>query len=175
MGPLLRRTTRTALITAVLVAVPAVAAQAAGGLRATAASNGSTSVTSGTWQAVAARSPDAPYPTAPLRLDVGWDNRGPQYFWVVNTGTLPLRSVTYSVVAEDDVRLEACSGRWNTHNDSCAGRVTTMPLTASAVGPLSPGGAVQVRLTAPWRRTTTVAVSVRVSRSDVRAAQVSSG
>jgi hypothetical protein len=164
---LLRRTTRTAVITAVLVGVPAVAAQAAAGLQASVASS-PMPVSTGTWKAVAASSPgDAPGRTGPLWVTGGWgdDRSRYAYFWVVNTGSLPVDSVTYSVDAfGEDITLQACSGTWNTRGGCTGGTITTVPIDRATSGPRAPRQAVHLRLSSRYGTWTAARVSVSVDR-----------
>ena len=141
--------------------------------------------TSATWAALPTQASTAPYVPAALSLTfaVAVTTPPPQYFWVVNTGTVSLSTASYTVTETGAVGLtatvEACvGGSWNETNDTCSGTITTVATssggaTSSSAVPAAPSAQVRLRARVSGPPTVTAAVvttSVAVARSNVRAA-----
>jgi hypothetical protein len=174
-------------MSAALAGVEAVTPQdATASIKALARHSTSVATTSGIWAALPTQASSAPYvPVAlPLTFAVAVTTPRPQYFWVVNTGTVSLSSATYTVTETGALGLtatvEACvGGTWNETTDACTGgTITTVATssggaTSSSVVPASP--AAQVRLRArvsgpPTVAAAVVTTSVAVARANARAA-----
>ncbi|MDQ1685073.1 MAG: hypothetical protein QOC82_1810 [Frankiaceae bacterium] len=143
------------------------------------------STTSGVWAALPTTAASAPYvPTAlALTFAVAVTTPRPQYFWVVNTGTVSLTGASYTVTETGALGLtatvQACvGGSWNETTDACSGTITTVATsgagaTSSTVVPGAPSAQVRLRALLSGAPTVTVAVvttSISVARTDARAA-----
>jgi hypothetical protein len=141
--------------------------------------------TSGIWSALPTQLASAPYVPAALALTfaVAATTPRPQYFWVVNTGTVSLTHASYTVTETGALGLsatvQACvGGTWNETTDACSGVVTTVATsgagaTASTVVPGSPSAQLRLRALLSGAPAVTVAVvttSIAVARADARAA-----
>ena len=174
-------------VSAVLVATGQVAAvtTAAAAEQALARHSAAVTTTSGSWAALPTQAASAPYVPSALALTfaVAVSTPRPQYFWVVNTGTLALTGASYTVTESGSVGItatvEACvGGTWNESTDACSGTITTVATsgagaTSSSVVPASP--AAQVRLRArvsgpPAVIAAVVTTSISVATGNVRAA-----
>jgi len=144
-----------------------------------------TTTTSGVWAALPTQAASAPYLPAALALTfaVSVSTPAPQYFWVVNTGTVSLTSATYTVtetgVAGITATVEACvGGVWNESTNACSGAVTTVATsgagaTSSAVVPAAPSAQIRLRARVsgpPLATAAVVTTSIAVARGDARAA-----
>jgi hypothetical protein len=140
-------------------------------------------VTSGTWKALPTTLGSPPYLTQSLVLTfLLGASPPPQYFWVVNTGSLTLTGATYTVgitgTPGASASISACvGGTWNETSGACSGTITTLVTTAagsaaSAVVPAAAGASIRLRATVTSALTLAdiVTVGVSVSRSQVRAA-----
>lgn len=141
--------------------------------------------TSATWGALPTQAATAPYVPAALALTfaVAAATPRPQYFWVVNTGTVSLTHASYTVTETGapglSATVQACvGGTWNETTDACGGAVTTVATsgtgaTASTVVPASPSAQVRLRAVlsgAPVVTAAVVTTSIAVARTDARAA-----
>jgi hypothetical protein len=141
--------------------------------------------TSAIWAALPTQAGSAPYtPTAlALTFAVAATTPPPQYFWVVNTGTVSLTKANYTVTETGALGLtatvQACvGGSWNESTGTCSGTVTTVATsgggaTSSTVVPASPSAQVRLRaiLSGPPALTAAVVTtSITVARADARAA-----
>ena len=140
-------------------------------------------VTSGTWKALPTTLGSPPYLTQSLVLTfLLGASPPPQYFWVVNTGSLTLSGATYTVgitgTPGASASIAACvGGTWNESTGACSGTITTLVTTAtgsaaSAVVPAAAGSSIRLRasVTSALTIADVVTVGVSVSRSQVRAA-----
>jgi hypothetical protein len=169
-----------------LTAVLALGIPANAGIRAGSVSSTQT-VTSGKWAALPTLLSSPPYATAPALLTYALSPLSPpppQYLWVVNTGTVSLRSASYTVsvtsgVLADTATAQVCAGgTWNESTGACAGG--TVQTVATSTGgatsctqvPTSPGASVRVKvsLATAINLVTVVSMSISVSRPDARAA-----
>ena len=139
----------------------------------------------GQWATIASTSPTAPAAGSPLSLTAvrsGSTANPAAYFWVYNTGTLPLLDTTYALTGSSStattLAVEACSTTWNeaTTGAACSGTITTVvPLGASrsGVAPAAPGARVRLRLPPTAKNEGySVSLTVSVSRAQARAAAV---
>jgi hypothetical protein len=142
--------------------------------------------TSGVWAALPTQAASAPYVPAALTLTfaVAAITPRPQYFWVVNTGTLSITRASYTVTETGALGLsatvEACvGGTWNETTDACSGgTITTVAAsgagaTSSTAVPASPAAQLRLRAVLSGAPAVTVAVvttSIAVARTDARAA-----
>lgn len=137
-----------------------------------------TAVTSGHWGAVATTG-TATNVSGPLELTFPGTTPEPQYFNVVNTGALSLTSQIYKATTTgNSVEIQMCSTTWNEPNGSCSGNLTTVPINGSTIftAPLPATGS-KIRLRAriiglQLLGSSTVTISVSVTRAQVRAASV---
>lgn len=157
-----------------LAAAPAVA-HAAG--LAGAASGGS-QVGTAVWAALPTQAAGPPYPTGPLTLTfTGPGQPAPQYFSVVNVGTIALTGASYTATASGKsiATLSACvGGTWNQTTGSCNGGRVSILTGASTVAPAAPGSALVVQCAVKVKGGTPVTVSVSVSvdnATDIRPPQ----
>jgi hypothetical protein len=146
------------------------------------------SVTSGTWKALPTTLSAPPYLTQSLVLTFPLSvvAPSPQYFWVVNTGTLTLTAATYSVSITGTggavATLAACvGGSWNESLGTCSGSITTLvnSTTGSASSTVVPtAGNSEIRLRATVSSAVSLAdvvtINVSVARSQVRTAKTTS-
>lgn len=140
-------------------------------------------VSSGSWSAVATTSRVPPYGTGPLQLSFPILDTKPQYFSLVNTGTVPLIAETLSATTNSSAIIETCSTTWDEITGSClSGTVTTVISTATGAGstvltnPLpAPGSSIRLRaqLLDLNLLGSTVTINVEVTRAQARAATVS--
>jgi hypothetical protein len=143
----------------------------------------SQTVTSGTWKALPTTLGSPPYLTQSLILTfLLGASPPPQYFWVVNTGSLTLTGATYTLSISGtpgaSASIAACvGGTWNESTGTCSGSITTLVSTAagsagSTVVPVAAGSSVRLRASVTSALTVAdiVTVGVSVSRSQVRAA-----
>lgn len=160
-----------------LLVLPAVATTAAFAMsRAT--SSGTVTASTATWGAVATTASAAPYSSSALVLTYaknGTKAPAAQYFWLVNTGTLALSSVTGTVTSSVAGKAETCSGTWNETTGVCVGTVGTLDTTTAggtvAAVSLAPGARTRVKasLTAALPpATATMTVSLAVPRTAAR-------
>jgi len=155
-------------------------------IQALARHSSSVATTSGKWAALPTQLGSAPYVPAALTLTfaVAVTTPRPQYFWVVNTGTVSLTKATYTVTETGAVgvtaTVEACvGGTWNETTDACTGGVITTVATSSggatssSVVPAAASAQVRLRAKlsgAPAVAAALVTTSVAVARTDARAA-----
>ena len=141
--------------------------------------------TSGVWAALPTQAASAPYvPTAlALTFAVAVSTPRPQYFWVVNTGTLSLTRATYTVTETGalgiSATVEACvGGTWDESTDACSGTITAVATsgggaTSSSVVPAAPSAQIRLRarLTGPPAViAAVVTTSISIARADARSA-----
>ena len=141
--------------------------------------------TSATWAALSTQLSSAPYVPSALALTfaIAVTTPPPQYFWVVNTGTVSLTHAGYTVTETGSpgvtATVQACvGGTWNETTDACSGTVTTVAtsgagLTSSTVVPAAPAARVRLRAVvsgAPTISAAVVTTSIAITRTDVRAA-----
>lgn len=170
---------------AALTGVQAVAPSATASVQALARHTTAVSTTSGIWAALPTQLSSAPYVPAALTLTFATavTTPRPQYFWVVNTGTITLSKASYTVTETGALGLtatvEACvGGSWNESTDACSGTVTTVATsgggaTSSTVVPAAASAQVRLRAKVSGAPTVTAAivtVSVAVARTDARSA-----
>jgi hypothetical protein len=140
--------------------------------------------TSAKWAALPTQAGAGPYVQTALILTFASAivTPPPQYFWVVNTGTISLSSATYTVTETGAVgvtaTVQACvGGSWNETTGACSGTITTVAAsgagaTASAVVPSAPAAQTRLRAILSGAPTITAAVvttSISVARADARA------
>lgn len=142
--------------------------------------------TSGVWAALPTQLGSAPYvPTAlTLTFAVSALTPRPQYFWVVNTGTVSLSRASYTVTETGapglSATVQACvGGTWNESTDACTGgTITTVATsgagaTSSTAVPVLPAAQLRLRAVlsgAPAVSVAVVTTSIAVARTDARAA-----
>lgn len=142
-------------------------------------------VISGSWGAVASTSKGPDYGTGPLQLTFFAFDTRPQYFSVVNTGTIPLTAQTIRATTNSSSAVvEACSTTWNEIDGSCSSggsiiKVITTDLGSTVlVSSLQDHGA-SIRLRAQPVGSnllgSRVTINVEVTRTQARAATVSGG
>lgn len=151
----------------------------------TGAQSPSTSAASGTWAAVATTSSAPPYTNAALELTFGVsviDPPAPQYFNVVNTGTLPLTGATYSAAISGapgaTATIYACvGGTWNEGTGACSGTITSVVTSAEGTASstvvataVNASVRLQANVTTVLSLPTTLTVDVSVDRSQARTA-----
>lgn len=177
-----------------LAALLAVSAVAFAGLQPTAATaaeqalarhSAAVTTTSGIWAALPTQAASAPYVPSALALTfaVAVSTPRPQYFWVVNTGTLTLAAASYTVTETGSLgvtaTVEACvGGSWNETTDACSGSITTVATSAggattSSVVPAAASAQVRLRARVSGPPAVTAAIvttSISIPRTDVRAA-----
>jgi hypothetical protein len=154
-------------------------------IQALARHSASVATTSGTWAALPTQLGSAPYVPSALTLTfaVAVTTPRPQYFWVVNTGTVSLTKATYTVTETGSLgvtaTVEACvGGSWNETTDTCSGTITPVATsgagaTSSTVVPASASAQLRLRArlnAAPAVVAAVVTTSVAVSRTDARTA-----
>lgn len=124
-----------AVATALLLCTSVAAADATSGAQ----SSAETTVTSGSWAAVATTSNTAPYGSGPLALTFDPLGTSRQYFNVVNTGTLPLLGTTLTATTTaSSAAIEACSTTWSESDGNCpSGVITTVTTTGAGPTPFS--------------------------------------
>lgn len=140
---------------------------------------------SATWAALSTQLASAPYVPSALALTfaVAVTTPPPQYFWVVNTGTVSLTRAGYTVTETGSPGLtatvQACvGGTWNETTDACSATITTVAtsgagLTSSTAVPAAPSARVRLRAIVsgpPTISAGVVTTSITVARTDVRAA-----
>jgi hypothetical protein len=143
------------------------------------------STTSAKWAALSTQAASAPYVPAALALTfaVALTTPPPQYFWVVNTGTVSLTRASYTVTETGapglSATVEACvGGTWNESTNACSGTVTTVATsgagaTSSTAVPTASSARIRLRAVlsgAPTISAAVVTTSIAVARTDVRAA-----
>lgn len=139
------------------------------------------SVASGSWAALATTKTTAPYGNGPLKLTFSGLLPPSQYFTVVNTGTQPLVGQIYKAsTSGNSVEIQTCSTAWNESNDSCSVLPTTVPSNgSSAFTAALPATGSKIRLRAriigAQLSSSTVTISVNVTRAQVRAATITGG
>jgi hypothetical protein len=168
-----------ALLTVSLVGATAAAASGA------ATASASQTTGSGSWAALATQQSSAPYLTSALTLTfaAALTTPPPQYFWVVNSGTITLTRAGYTVTETGAVgvtaTVQACTGgTWNESTNTCSGSITTVATsgagaTLSTSAPTAGGSKVRLRALLnlpPTLAAALVTVSVAVARTDARAA-----
>jgi hypothetical protein len=142
--------------------------------------------TSGVWAALPTQAASAPYVPAALALTfaVSALTPRPQYFWVVNTGTVSLTRASYTVTETGapglSATVQACvGGTWNETTDACSGGVITAVAasgagaTSSTAVPASPSAQLRLRAVlsgAPAVSVAVVTTSIAVARTDARSA-----
>jgi hypothetical protein len=141
--------------------------------------------TSASWGALPTQAASAPYVPAALALTfaVAATTPRPQYFWVVNTGTVSLTRASYTVTETGapglTATVQACvGGSWNETTDACSGSITTVATsgagaTSSTAVPASPSAQLRLRAMlsgAPLATAAVVTTSIAVARTDARAA-----
>ncbi len=161
-------------------ATPATAAE-----QALARHSSAVTTSSGIWAALPTQAASAPYVRSALALTfaVAVVTPRPQYFWVVNTGTLSLTGASYTVTETGSpgisATVEACvGGSWNESTDACSGTVTTVATSgggamSSSVVSAAPSAQVRLRARVSGPPTVTAAVvttSISVARGNARAA-----
>jgi len=159
--------------------------EATASIQALARHSTSVTTTSGIWAALPTQLGSAPYVPSALTLTfaVAVTTPRPQYFWVVNTGTVALSKATYTVTETGALgvtaTVEACvGGSWDETTDACSGTITTVATssggaTSSTVVPGSASAQVRLRAKlngAPAVTAAVVTTSVAVARTDARAA-----
>lgn len=185
-----------AIAAAVLLVCTSTPAEAASTANTASASQ---TVGSGTWGAVATLRSAAPYGTGTLTLS--FTNQGssdnpsfkPQYFTVVNTGTLPMTKASYSgtTSAPSSVQflVDSCSGTWNEATGACQGGTPARVLApqsgsfpysvTSTTVPASAKTSIRLRATVVVNdnisTTPTLTVNVAVDRTQIRAATTTGG
>jgi hypothetical protein len=133
---------------------------------------------SGNWGALATTRTTAPYGTGSLKLTFSGPLPPSQYFTVVNTGTLALAGQIYKATTSgNSVEIQMCSTTWNESNDSCSVTPTTVPSNgSSAFTAALPATGSKIRLRARiigvQLSSSTVTISVNVTRTQVRAATI---
>lgn len=139
-----------------------------------ATADGTATVTTGTWAAVATGSAVGPWGVGPHTM-TGLRRNTQGYFYVANTGTLPLASATYSATSPAGVTLEVCDVAWNQQNGRCSGTTTTLPTgVQTSLVPSLPGEVMHVKATVTVNTPVDVTVHVAVPRISARAAEVRS-
>lgn len=141
--------------------------------------------TSATWAALSTQLASEPYVPSALVLTfaVAVTTPRPQYFWVVNTGTVSLTRAGYTVTETGSLgvtaTVQACvGGTWDETTDACSGSITTVATsvagpTSSTVVPAAPAAKVRLRAIVSGPPTISAAIvttSIAVARTDVRAA-----
>jgi hypothetical protein len=136
-------------------------------------------VTSGSWAAVATTATAPPYGTGPLALTFSSLLAEPQYFNLVNTGTLPLAAVTFeAITTRGSAVIEACSSTWNELLGTCPTGAIIVATSGSGptpyTVPLSAGSSVRLRASVTSSRNFTMTIGVNVTRAQARAAAITS-
>jgi hypothetical protein len=159
---------------------PATAAE-----RAVARHAAAVTTTSAVWSALPTQAAAGPYTPSALALTfaAALVTPPPQYFWVVNTGSVSLTGATYTVTeagsAGVTATIQACvGGTWNETTDACSGVVTAVATsgagaTASSVVPATPSAQTRLRAVLSGPPTVTAAVvttSIAVARTNARSA-----
>jgi hypothetical protein len=138
-----------------------------------------TTVTSGTWGAVATTNTTAPFGTGPLALTFTLGGPSRQYFNAVNAGTLPLIAESFKITTTaGSAIIEACSTTWTESNGRCPSGVITTVTTSGAgytsfSAPLPAAGSsirLRARVTGLQLLDSTVTINVEVTRAQARAA-----
>ena len=162
-----------AAVTALLLCTSLAAADAASSAQTTSTT---AAVTSGSWGAIATTATAAPYGTGPLTLTFSGLLSAPQYFNLVNTGTLPLTAVTVeATTTRGGAVIEACSTTWNELLGTCSS-VLPVTVATSGAGPtaytvlLPAGSSIRLRASVTNSRNFAMTIGVKVSRAQVRAA-----
>jgi hypothetical protein len=183
-----------ATATGLALAVLGTASPASAALTATGRVTAAQSVGSGTWGVVPTTAATAPSSPSALTLTFAQPSNKnnaavPQYFNVINNGTLALVSATYSLSQSDATpySVRDCSGTWTTGTGACSGTITVLVSTTSggtsgsASGvlyvPAAAGSSRQLQLfpTGPSVNASgTCTITVAVPRSGVRTATTTS-
>ena len=137
---------------------------------------------SGRWATIASESTTAPATGVALSLTAARSNNvahPPRYFWVYNTGTLPLLATTYALSGSSTtatpLAVEACSTTWDERAGAvaCSGTISTVvALGASRAGAAPAAAGARVRLRLPGTAKNegySASLTVSVSRAQARA------
>ena len=164
-----------AVATALLLCTSLAAADAASSAQAKTTTTAA--VTSGSWAAVATTATAPPYSTGPLALTFSSLLAEPQYFNLVNTGTLPLAAVTFeATTTRGSAVIEACNSTWNELLGTCPTGAITVATSGTGptpyTVPLSVGSSVRLRASVSNGRNLTMTIGVNVARAQARAAAI---
>jgi hypothetical protein len=160
--------------TALLLCTSLAAADAASSAQAASAA----AVSSSNWGAVATVSTAPPYGTDPLTVTFSGLLSAPQYFNLVNTGTLPLTAVTIeATTTRGAAAIQACATAWNETLDICPSGAVTVATSGAGPTPYNApmptvGSSIRLRASVTSGRNFTMTIGVNVTRAQVRAASV---